>query len=164
MQKRVITHPVQRQFCQWLLKRHASAALERTVKQNCLGRMGLLNHRVTRLEKGPVPAAISKRTQGCFKSCGIHRQITKFTKEKAFLLPLRTKHHHPHEKKNQKSAGTEQKKPNQTKTNQKKKPPTPPLFDQMGTCCHLQMKESKATLNYKQHCTLAIPSLQTLQA
>lgn len=122
MQKRVITHPVQRQFCQWLLKRHASAALERTVKQNCLGRMGLLNHRVTRLEKGPVPAAISKRTQGCFKSCGIHRQITKFTKEKAFLLPLRTKHHHPHEKKNQKSAGTEQKKPNQTKTNQKKNP------------------------------------------
>lgn len=122
MQKRVITHPVQRQFCQWLLKRHASAALERTVKQNCLGRMGLLNHRVTRLEKGPVPAAISKRTQGCFKSCGIHRQITKFTKEKAFLLPLRTKHHHPHEKKNQNQQEQNKKNPTKQKPTKKKNP------------------------------------------
>lgn len=58
---------------------------------------------------------------------------------------LRTKHYLLHDQKN----------PKKHKSTTKKS-----LSAQMGTCCHLRMKASKATLNYK-HCMLVVPSSQT---
>lgn len=74
--------------------------------------------------------------QRCFKSCGIRRLTIKFTKEKAFLPPLR-------------SIIICMKRKNKASRNRVITKKTTFCLD--GTCCHLRMKDSKATLNYKLH-------------
>lgn len=148
MQERVITHPVRRQFCHGLPNRHACSALERISERNCSGRMGFPHHRITRLKKGPIPAAISKWTHsGMFQELWHTQADHNVHKRERILPPL---------SQNKALSSAWQEKQENSRNRTKKI-----TFWSDGNMLPPADERKQGHLELRAHCTLVVPSLDT---
>lgn len=126
-QKGVITHPARREFCQRLPKRRACGALEGIGKQNRSGRTGVLHRRTTQLEERPISAAMSKWTRS---GDAAYAGRPQHSQERKCSAPSQ----------NKAPSGAGEGKQTQQEQNKRRNLKIP-LCDQLGTCCHLRMKQ-----------------------